>query len=369
MSEAVTSRHHVPSGGVLRRLFVCLAVSIFVLVGWGFVVSPNAFAETIRDDPTGGDCTSVGSWNAASKTCTLTTDLSNPLDIASNNVSLDGAGHTITGPGYGNGVTNDRHTGVIIKNLNIRQFYYGIYIQGAAPDGQTNATLSNNTSDNSNYGIYIDGSYGNNLSGNTMSGNTYNFAVNGYGANDDPSVNHYYENTIDTSNLVDGKPIYYLRNASGQTFDSSTNAGVFYCISCSNIEVRDLTLSKNDVGVYFYNTQNSQVENINSSNSSIGISLAYSNNNTITGGTTGQNQNVGISVGNSIGVTVSGSNASSNANTGIYMDASPGGTLSGNTVGSNNCVGISYEDSPNGNLSGNTINSNGCMGLWLSVGQ
>ncbi|MEW6019163.1 MAG: hypothetical protein AB1760_13935, partial [Pseudomonadota bacterium] len=29
----------------------------------------------IRDDATGGDCSLIGNWDAASKTCTLTTDV------------------------------------------------------------------------------------------------------------------------------------------------------------------------------------------------------------------------------------------------------------------------------------------------------
>jgi len=60
-----------------------------------------------------------------------------------------------------------------------------------------------------------------------MSGNRYNFETLG------KSYSHF-NNDIDTSNLVDGKPIYYLVGASGTVVDSSSNAGIVYCINCDS---------------------------------------------------------------------------------------------------------------------------------------
>jgi len=55
-----------------------------------------------------------------------------------------------------------------------------------------------------------------------MNGNQENFYL--YGDTDSD-----FDNNIDTSNLVDGKPIYYLIKDSDTTYDSSSNAGTFYC--------------------------------------------------------------------------------------------------------------------------------------------
>lgn len=49
---------------------------------------------TIRDDNFGGDCTLVGMWDAVTKTCTLTQDLSGVnIAIYSSNITFDGDGH------------------------------------------------------------------------------------------------------------------------------------------------------------------------------------------------------------------------------------------------------------------------------------
>jgi uncharacterized protein (UPF0333 family) len=54
----------------LKILFL---FALVVLVG---VISTNdAFAYTISNDSTGGDCSTIGTWNSATKTCTLTSNL------------------------------------------------------------------------------------------------------------------------------------------------------------------------------------------------------------------------------------------------------------------------------------------------------
>jgi len=59
-------------------------------------------ANSIKDNATGGDCTSIGIWNAASKVCSLTTDLTEGIDIDgieidSDYITLNGNGHLISG--------------------------------------------------------------------------------------------------------------------------------------------------------------------------------------------------------------------------------------------------------------------------------
>jgi hypothetical protein len=57
--------------------------------------APNTL--TITDDSTGGDCTSIGTWNNAAKICTLSTDLTKGIIINSDQITLDGNGKSITG--------------------------------------------------------------------------------------------------------------------------------------------------------------------------------------------------------------------------------------------------------------------------------
>ena len=109
-----------------------------------------------------------------------------------------------------------------------------------------------------------------------MTGNQRNFNLDGDTDSD-------FDNQIDTSNLVDGRPIYYIIKASDTTYDSSSNAGTFYCISCVNVTIKNLNLNKNGKGIYFWNTSQSRIQNVNASNNNIGISLSSSSNNTLSG--------------------------------------------------------------------------------------
>ena len=63
-----------------------------------------------------------------------------------------------------------------------------------------NSLLDNTVTDNE-YGIYLSYSSNNMLRNNIMTGTTYNFAVQGE-----------YEQDVDSSNRVDGKPIFYWVN-------------------------------------------------------------------------------------------------------------------------------------------------------------
>src|SRR3989344_2946306 len=52
----------------------------------------------ITDDATGGNCTTIGTWNSVSRTCTLTANLINEtIQIDSNNMVLDCNGFSIIG--------------------------------------------------------------------------------------------------------------------------------------------------------------------------------------------------------------------------------------------------------------------------------
>ena len=169
-------------------------------------------------------------------------------------------------------------------------------------------TLIDNTASNNKNGIFLDDSKNNILKDNRIFANDLNFGVEGnlvypmyypllypesyqILANDsmagiqttDDSILNILDNDIDTSNLVDGKPIYYLVGSTDRIINSSTNAGTVYCIKCTNIEVEGLTLNNNSRGIYFYQTTNSSIKNNSISNNTIGIKLWNSSNNNITG--------------------------------------------------------------------------------------
>ncbi len=219
-----------------------------------------------------------------------------------------------------------------------------------------NNIVKNNLASDNYHGIELFNGNNNTLSGNTMIGNMYNFWLNGY-------YNSDFDNQIDYSNTVDGKPIYYVKNAKNTVYDSSTNAGTFYCIDCLNVTIKNMKLLKNEVGIFFMNTTGSRIQNVTASNNSFGIIMALSSNNTLSGNNASNNYHVGIHMDSSSNNTLSGNNASNNYG-GIDILSSSNNTLSGNNA-SNNEEGIILFSSGNNTLSGNTASNNLGYGIDL----
>ena len=150
-------------------------------------------------------------------------------------------------------------------------------------------TLTSNIANSNGEGICVDESSYNTLTSNIMGGNAYNFYLGGY-------LYSHFNNTIDTTNSVDGKPIYYIKDdSSGIVIDNGTsNAGTIYCIQCDNVTIKDLNLTKNGRGVFFWQTTNSSIENVNASSNDFGILLYSSSNNMLTSNTANSNTYHGI---------------------------------------------------------------------------
>ncbi len=124
-----------------------------------FTVSFSSSNRVIAIDASanGRQCTSVGTWDAATKTCTLVTDIQlmsqkNGIDIQANGITLEGAGHTLTGAGgFTTGVQLVVRSGINIRNLEVGSFNNGIYAVAS-----TNLVITGNTvKNNPVYGLFL----------------------------------------------------------------------------------------------------------------------------------------------------------------------------------------------------------------------
>ena len=154
----------------------------------------------------------------------------------------------------------------------------------------SNNTLISNNASNNNLGISLESSSKNVLINNMMKGNLYNFKLDGISYSD-------FDNQIDTTNMVDGKPIYYIKGAMDTGYDSYTNAGTFYCISCVNVTLNNLDLKNNYFGIFLWNVTRSNIQNVNASNNYHGIHLWSSDNNILRGSNANGNGDTGIFLG------------------------------------------------------------------------
>jgi parallel beta-helix repeat protein len=124
--------------------------------------------------------------------------------------------------------------------------------------------LAENKITNNSEGIYIGSSPNNNLANNTMTGNEFNFGVFG-------ETHEDFTQEVDTSNTVDGKPIYYWVNRTGATVPS--NAGYVAVVDSRDITVEKLSLSHNDQGILLAYSSNTLVEGNKLEENVYGINL------------------------------------------------------------------------------------------------
>jgi parallel beta-helix repeat protein len=191
-------------------------------------------------------------------------------------ISADGCtidGFTITRGTVGIDVESSDN---IISNSAIKENTRGIELSS----GSANNTLTSNEISNNTYiGLLIVSSPQNTLRDNEIAGSEVNFEING-------GPPEHFTQDIDTSNTVDGKPIYYLVGAHNTFIDAASNAGCVVAVNCSSIIVKDLTLTNNAKGVLFIRTSFSRIENVAATdNANAGIWLDESSNNTLIGNT------------------------------------------------------------------------------------
>ena len=274
-----------------------------------------------------------------------------------NGIFLDGSNNNILS---GNTANDNSYSGINLKNSN-------------------NNTLSGNTANNNDYrGITLEDSNNNNISGNTAS---YNFYYGIY--LEDGSANTLSGNSmnecglrllgsyevlcshhIDNTNLVNGKPLYYYTNEVDLDPSNFTNAGQVILVNCNDSSILNLNTSYSTIGISLYYCNNNNISgNTANNNVDYGIYLYDSNDNTISGNTVIHNLDAGIHLSWSDNNTISGNTANDNYY-GIHLSGSDNNTISGNSA-NDNYFGIYLEDGSYITLSGNTANYNSWRGIYL----
>lgn len=266
-----------------------------------------------------------------------------------------------------NGIRLERSNNNDIKANYLASNNYGLRLASSA-----NNSMAANLATDNDYGILMDSSEGNALRANLMYGNSYNFGAGGV-------------NNVSIDNLVDNKPVYYLVRALGYVIDSSSQAGTVYCIDCSNVTIKNLTLKNNLNGIFLSNTTNSRLENNSVNNNSYGIrlisssknnirnneisnnlvdglTLDLSDNNTIEDNTALRNNHYGFSILYSVGNIITANNVSIN-NNGVGINYSRYNLISGDAISFNRNNGLLLKDSSYNNIFMNLLNNNS-KGLW-----
>lgn len=225
--------------------------------------------------------------------------------------------------------------------------YFGISLYYS----DMNKILENTENDNSNYGIHL--TYSDN---NLIGENILNTGISLDGTNNNISSNlmkrcglgifpsnseYFYSQNIETSNLVNGKPLYYYVNEINLDSTNFTDAGQIILVSC----------------------ENSLIYNLNLSYSETGISLINSDNITIKGNTVNHNRRNGLYLFGGGHNNVSKNNFSYNKWYGISLEFNTNSIFLENNISYNNYYGLDFKDLENSLISGNDINYNKIYGI------
>ncbi|MEM1691040.1 MAG: NosD domain-containing protein [Thermofilaceae archaeon] len=307
--------------------------------------------------------------------------------IERDNIILDGNGHTITGRGKGYGILLENRRNVVVRNLKIEKFDDGIRIIGSSNITITRNTITNNGWDgialwhssgntitgntitnNRFYGIFLTNSSGNTITWNTIANNERRGILFLYSSGNRIVGNVFwgcglivyysYSNVVE-GNSVNGRPLVYLENARDVVV---RDAGQVVVVRSVRVRVENLNLSNTTVGVELWESSECTIAYNNITNNRDGIFLHYSNGVTVTGNTIANNGGDGIVLSSSSGNTITWNTIANNGGDGIFLHYSNGVTVTGNTIANNGRNGIYFYNS-----SGNRVFLNNFIGNRMQV--
>jgi parallel beta-helix repeat protein len=274
-----------------------------------------------------------------------------------------------------NGVIDCQY-GIVLQNSNANQLKGCIISNVTRALGIGNGTgnqveglvITNTTED----GIDLITSDGNTLSGNKISrgdigiqildsgsnllkGNQINGTIRGiYVEDQDRNSSQSYNNSIDESNLADGKPVGYFYSQSGKTIEGREFSHITLAY-CKDMSVVRNTITKD--AIFLFNSESNRIEENNASNC-YGLRLYASNNNEVTGNIATNNSFSGILLVNSNKNQIKNNKADSNNRDGIKLFNSTLNTIAGNSMENNHEAGLWLNYSSKNSIYENNISSN-----------
>jgi parallel beta-helix repeat protein len=296
-----------------------------------------------------------------------------------------------------NGILIDESGNTTLKNNAAIENIYGIKL-----DNSRSCAVQDNDLTNNKFGVLLLSSGHNLVSGNIASGNKYGILLNSSENNvlrDNRMHNNSFNfgargiNDVDTSNLAEERPIYYLVRHFGEVLDSTSEASSVYCIDSNNMTIRDLrlernldgifldnctgssiyrcSLSNNSYGIYLKESRNVNVTSNKIENNIVGIEMISSHNNSVTNNTISKNKVDGIEMQYSEDNAIKYNRLNHNGNSTCLIRSNRSEIIS-NEIAENTNAGLLLFKSSHNNITGNDINNNQQAGIsfdtsWFNV--
>lgn len=269
---------------------------------------------------------------------------------------------------------------ITLTNNTIKDNYIGISLESSS-----NITISNNTIDDNDYnGIWLELSSNNTLSNNTIrnykdsqtngiwltsSGNNrvYNNKFHKDGIRlGGTSISDFIQE-ITADNMIDNRPIYYYKHQMGLSIP--LNASQVILVNCSLFNVTNCNVSSGSAGVSLFFSNNNTISNNTANNNTWeGIYLQESSNNSLFNNTVNFNGWTGIILRDYCDHNKIINNTAENNFNGVYLDFfSDWNTLTNNSANNNTYYGIGLDlFLSNNRLDQNTANNNS-YGIYMDA--
>jgi len=151
---------------------------------------------------------------------------------------------------------------VSISNFTIQNCAYGLRLFDSSEDIVADNIFTSNV-----YGLFLQQSGNNTFSNNTFTTNNYSIGVRG-------TEISYFINSMDSSNTVNGKPVYYLIDQHDGEVPS--DAGFIALINSTGMKVADANIQNSYDGILLVNSSYTIIEDCNLTANYYGLSFIFS---------------------------------------------------------------------------------------------
>jgi len=207
------------------------------------------------------------------------------------------------------------------------------------------------------WGSYYDGGIGVSTSGGdvTITGNE----VTNTGFSFGTSLTNVDHLSIDNSNKVNGKTVYWYVNEIDLNSADFINAGQIFLVNTNNSVMENLVFSNVAFGIDLSYSHNNTISNVHSNNNiEYGVYLYHSNYNQILSSETTGNRKYGAYMFESDNNTIFNLDSKSNLEDGIYFDGCNFNNVTYSDITENTGYAVYFESSSNNNVSYNDLRNN-----------